>query len=500
MPSVLLKYDVKLIAGLAALALIVCVQAISACSARQTPATVPVEPVQIQSEPPAVAIHAPDPAAEAKPPAAADPDDCSIIPASGDAIATVGVSDPIDPRHAPRPTNDGERLLFRQLYETLVNVDCAGRVRPALAGSWHLDANERTWIVTLRDDSRFADGSPLTADDVRASLSGDGNRNQLHPVEAIVTIDDRTLAIALTPGRSDVRVLAHPDLAISKPVADSAWPLGTRASRIAPTGDEKLRRPTVLTITRDALPSLRFIVSPGDPRDLLDGGADLMLTRDAAALDYARTLPHFQTIALAWQRTHVLLTPDRALAPATLTAEARQTLANDAVRGEARGAREPFWWHTIGGCDVLPPPPRGRTSPAPRIVYGAGDQASRDLSERLVALARAQDSAAATALGALVPDRTRTHERAVGMTGTALAQALRLGADAGYVMSIDSRPVDPCRDLRWLLGVAPWLDPDSIVPLIETRLQAVVRRGRSGISVEWDGGLVIAGASASRPQ
>ena len=119
----------------------------------------------------------------------------------------------------------------------------------------------------------------------------------------IVTVDDRTLAITLKPGRSDVRVLAHPDLAISKPVADSAWPLGTRASRIVSDGEQKQSRARVLTITRDGQPSLRFIVSSGDPRDLLDGGADLMLTRDAAALDYARTLPHFQTIALAWQRT-----------------------------------------------------------------------------------------------------------------------------------------------------------------------------------------------------
>ena len=122
--------------------------------------------------------------------------------------------DPIDPRHAPRPTNDGERLLFRQLYETLVNVDCAGRVRPALAGSWRLDANERTWIVTLRDDSRFADGSPLTADDVRASLSGDGNRNQLHPVEAIVTKFLHTMPGCLTKTVQSVRKhkLFHWDL------------------------------------------------------------------------------------------------------------------------------------------------------------------------------------------------------------------------------------------------------------------------------------------------
>ena len=45
---------------------------------------------------------------------------------------------------------------------------------------------------------------------------------------------------------------------------------------------------------------------------------------------------------------------------------------------------------------------------------------------------------------------------------------------------------------------ARWLDPETIVPLVETRLHAIVRRGRSGVTAEWDGGLVIAGVSDSR--
>jgi hypothetical protein len=61
------------------------------------------------------------------------------------------------------------------------------------------------------------------------------------------------------------------------------------------------------------------------------------------------------------------------------------------------------------------------------------------------------------------------------------------------VTSVDSRPVDPCQDLKALIDRAPWLDPETIVPLIETRLRAIVRRGRSGVTAEWDGGLVIAG-------
>jgi hypothetical protein len=110
--------------------------------------------------------------------------------------------------------------------------------------------------------------------------------------------------------------------------------------------------------------------------------------------------------------------------------------------------------------------------PAPRIVFDASDGAARDLAERFVGLGM--------------------YERATGLTGQALAQARRLGTDGGYLMSVDSRPVDPCRDLHVLMDAAPWLQPETIVPLIETRLQAILRRGRSGISAEWDGGIAIA--------
>jgi hypothetical protein len=490
---------------LAAVGCIVCLQAISACSARPAPVVVPVPPVNRPPDPTAAVPATPDPPAPTTVPATVDSDDCALIAAAGEPIATVGLTDRVDPQHAPRPANDSERLLFRQLYETLVTIDCLGRIRPALATSWRLDADGRTWTVTLRENARFADGTSVTADDVRASWDGGGHRDQLHPVESIGVLDERAVAITFRRQRADadpLQVLAHPDLAIAKPVADSPWPLGTRSARIAPPGDPEPRpRAPVITVTRDALPPLRFLVAPGDARDLLDAGADLLLTRDPAALDYARTLPQFQTVPLAWLRTHVLLTPGRSGPSAPLSEPARQALADDAVRGEARGAREPLRWQMVRDCHVLPSPPRGQTSPAPRIVYDANDAAARDLAERFVGLVRASGPAATLFLDALLPDRPRrTYERAIGLTGNAWAQAIRLGGDAGYIVPVDSRPVDPCRDLLSLIGAAPWLDPETIVPLIDTRLQAVVRRGRSGVSAEWDGGLVLAGLKDARPR
>jgi hypothetical protein len=435
------------------------------------------------------------------------PDDCALIAPSAEPIATVALTDRIDSSHAPFPTNESERLLFRQLYETLVRVDCMGHVRPGLAESWRLRDNGGAWIVTLRENARFSDGTPVTAADVRASWTHDdfGSHSRTHVtrlVDWIDVVDDRTLAIQLSGRRSDAPVtLAYSDLAIAKWVAGSPWPLGTRSSRLASAGGAAPRAngPPELSLSRDDLPPLRFLLAPGDPRDLLDAGVDLLLTRDPATLDYARTLPHSQLVPLAWQRTHVLLTPARSTSSPSLSEEARRALANDAVRGEARGAQGPFWWERWAECEIVLPPPRSEVSPAPRVVYDSSDGAARDLAERFVGLARASGPAATAFLDVLLPDRPRrTYQRATGLTGEALARALRLGNDAGYVVSVESRPIDSCRDLHALMDRARWLDPATILPLVDTRRHAVVRRQRSGITTDFDGSVVIESVRDSR--
>src|SRR5262245_51517959 len=163
--------------------------------------------------------------------------------------------------------------------------------------------------------------------------------------------------------------LAHQDLAVARRVAASPWPVGTRAGWMASDAQRQGSVASVITLTRDGVPVIRFLVAPGDPRDLLDQDIDLLLTRDPAALDYAATLPQFQSVPLAWQRTQVLLTPGRSRPSPSLSPESRQVLADDAVRGEARGALEPLWWHTVSDCEVATLPPRSQSSPIPRIVY-----------------------------------------------------------------------------------------------------------------------------------
>jgi hypothetical protein len=485
-------------------AFIICAAVMTwSCGPRTAPAPLP-DPVPQPGDPPTPA-PAPEPISPAPDPAPAEPrrseagSDCALIPEPGESIATVGLPERVDAANALHPSNASELLLFRQIYETLVRVDCEGRIAPGLAASWRIDADGRTWLLTIRADARFADGTPVRAFDVKSGWTRDGS-GELRPqvsrlIESVVALGERELAIALRRSREGRPLaLAHPDLAIAKRQADASWSAGTRPIRVTPERD------AVVVANPDNGSSIRFLVAPGDPRDLLDQGVDLLLTRDPATLDYAATLPQFQSVPLAWQRTHVLLTPGRTREARPLSEDARRALADDAVRGEATGAAGPFWWQELSDCDVpVPQSPTQSVSPSGRVVYDAGDGAARDLAERLVGLVNASGPGSLAILDALIPDRPRrTYQRATGLTGEPLALARRRGTDAAYVVALDRYPLDPCRDVQVVMEGARWLDPQTIVPLVDTRLQAIVRRGRSGVTKEFDGGLLLAGAEDPR--
>lgn len=436
----------------------------------------------------------------------ADTDGCAVLAEPGEPMTTLALVERIDPSHAPHPSNESETLLFRQLYETLVRVDCEGRVQPALAASWRLDIDERTWIVTLRDLAHFTDGTAVTATSVRESWAGDNGGDDVslrvgRLIRSVVVVDDRTLAITLrNPHPGGPLALAHTDLAVAMRTAASPWPLGTRGVSPPVAGAPSALAEQVLVLDRRTLPPLRVLVAARDPRDLLGAGIDLLLTRDPATLAYAATLPGFQSVPLEWQRTQVLLQPGRTPASPALSDDDRRKMAADAIQGESRGAEGPFWWEHAQSCDGnsdrVPP----QFPLTPRVVYDGGDAAAHDLAERLVAVTRTSGPASPAVTGALLPDRTRRDfQRAVALTGAPLVQARRRGADAGYIVSIDRRPLDPCRELAVTIEGTPWLDRETMVPIADTRLHAIVRRGTSGVTREWDGGLLMSAVPNHQP-
>ncbi|WP_435945164.1 peptide ABC transporter substrate-binding protein [Dryocola sp. BD586] len=57
-----------------------------------------------------------------------------------------------------------EIQVIRDLFEGLVNENEKGELIPGVATKWRSNDN-RTWTFTLRDDARWSDGSPVTAED-----------------------------------------------------------------------------------------------------------------------------------------------------------------------------------------------------------------------------------------------------------------------------------------------------------------------------------------------
>ena len=56
--------------------------------------------------------------------------------------------------------------------ETLTRVDEQGRVQPWLAMTWESQNRDRRWIISLRPDVKFHDGTQLTAASVAEILGG----------------------------------------------------------------------------------------------------------------------------------------------------------------------------------------------------------------------------------------------------------------------------------------------------------------------------------------
>src|SRR2546427_498562 len=112
--------------------------------------------------------------------------------------------------------NEADRLVFGQLYESLIRLFCQGRPLPGLAKSWDQASGDR-WAFTLRDNARFWDGAPVTARDVLASWRG---RDPALAQSALI-VDDHTLTV---PGAGvPFQRFADQVLAVTKGAPGGGW-------------------------------------------------------------------------------------------------------------------------------------------------------------------------------------------------------------------------------------------------------------------------------------
>ena len=339
--------------------------------------------------------------------------------------------DPVDRDHALAPANDTELLLYRMTLDTPLRLDCQGQALPGLASSWDRDSTGRVWTLTLN--------SSMTAHDIVAAWNDRKAFERSMALQSAVALDDRRIAVTLSrPQDSVPKILADPVFAMA---IDGA------------------QRPA----------GVKFEVQPGmDPRDALDRGGDLVVTRDPALVEYVAARPEFAAFALPWSRTYVLLQPASAEPLDVVQGDPdRRSLARDAVSADARAAEPPFWWNDLAGCPARMP--SGPTSASSRVVYIRGDQVARGLAERMVALAQS-----GTAL------------RAAALEPADFATMLRSGSEWAYVIALPRHTLAPCRES------AAWPAGAQVQPLIDTRAYAIVRRGAPPLTVDWDGTVRVA--------
>ena len=181
-------------------------------------------------------------------------------------------------------------------------------------------------------------------------------------------------------------------------------------------------------------------------RDAIDGGAAIIATEDVELLAYAASRSGLEVTPLPWDRTYFWLTR---VAADSLGV----TSLPDAVRADARLAA------VATACASAWPVvvPDSDTSRSPRVVYEAGDRTAQELAERIVAILG--DAAVASPLDAPALDST-----------------LRTGHDLGYVVSLPRDTAFECDSLAILARRVPWVGPQHVRPLIDTRAHAIVPR------------------------
>ena len=239
---------------------------------------------------------------------------------------TVALTTPVDPAHAPWPRSASERLLFAQLYEPLVRLDCTGRVVAALARSWSLDSSRvpgrAEWRFVIGDGLRFHGGERVTAANVIESWRASAVAHAGQPSGALIAaiaaggraLDDSTLMVSLPDSLASPRTFASAALAVARRSPGSEWPDGTTSYQVESSvaaGEGSAPARSIALRSSTAPPLLFRIYQQGDARDILDAGVDLLATASPVAVQYAATQSGRALIELPWTRTYTIALPSR---------------------------------------------------------------------------------------------------------------------------------------------------------------------------------------------
>jgi ABC-type transport system substrate-binding protein len=176
--------------------------------------------------------------------------------------ADAGEPGTIDPAKA---NINWELTVTRNVYDRLVDFDLTdpAKLLPALATDWKQDGT--SWTFTLRDGVKFHDGSPFTADDVKATLDrilklGQGQSYLVGDITNVTVVDPKTVKIEtkapnvfLPANLSRIEIMSDEDIKKHASDADQgeAW-FGENANGTGPYAFVSWTRGSQIELKRNA--------------------------------------------------------------------------------------------------------------------------------------------------------------------------------------------------------------------------------------------------------
>ena len=98
-----------------------------------------------------------------------------------------------------------DEVVYANIFEGLTRIDKNGVVKPALASSWTVSEDKKTYTFNLQKGVSFHDGASFEADDVvfslnraRAEDSVNAQKVLFKPIESLTSKDSHTVVVTLT--------------------------------------------------------------------------------------------------------------------------------------------------------------------------------------------------------------------------------------------------------------------------------------------------------------
>ena len=117
----------------------------------------------------------------------------------------VGISQDLDSLDPHTAVSAGTKEVLFNIYEGLVKPDSDGNLVEAVASSYEISDDAKTYTFTLRDGVKFHNGNEVTVDDVKYSIDRCADTSNGGPlvsaysiIDSVNILDDKTVEVCLT--------------------------------------------------------------------------------------------------------------------------------------------------------------------------------------------------------------------------------------------------------------------------------------------------------------